>query len=546
MAILTALDVLRILKERPSKDLLEAAEDMHEKLDVHINGIGLASYLTQVSTYEKPESLKLRKQYAKSNKDLFERLSRPVDKVFCARGGGRIYNIAGEGKVKEFEQILLDVEHGYSSRRWVETFWKPRYFDDPMGLIFMEVNEFGEAYPTYKCSDDIEEISLNGRKLNYVIFEVETEKEDDDKRYRVVDDNFDTVYEVNTDGENSTIRVIDQYPNHFGFVPGIIISDIPMGIVEDLYASPFDSVIELADEYLRDGSIRNIYKFKHGFPKAWKYREMCGDCKGTGAQAGNACRTCNGTGKKLDSTVSEVMVLDWPTGEDKVIAPDVMGYISPALEYLDKSREELQKLEDSMYNTHWGTEQVKQTTAGNPETATGRFIDAQPVNERLSKYADAAEVIEKFIVDCLGIFYYGDAYQGCTITYGRRFIIEGPDQLWNKYDTARKNGAPIHALDEHLREYLEAKFQANSLELYKYMKMARIEPFVHYTVEQVATFTSGEALARKVYFSEWAATIKEPEWLSKKDEELKASLTEFAKKLYVPVALPPAATPPVA
>lgn len=541
MAILQPTDVLRLLKERPSKKLLEAAEDMHEKLDVHINGIGLSSYLTQVMTYEKPESLALRKQYAKSNKDLFERLSRPVDKVFCARGGGRIYNIEGEGKSKEFEQILLDVEHGYSSRRWVETFWKPRYFDDPMGLIFMEVSATGEAYPTYKCSDDIEEISLEGRKLNYVIFEIETEQ-DDDKRFRVVDDAFDTLYEVNIQNENSTIKVIDRFPNYFGFVPGIIISDIPMAAMEDMYASPFDSVIELADEYLRDGSIRNIYKFKHGFPKAWKYREMCGDCKGTGAKGAHACSSCNGTGKKLDSTVAEIMVLDWPTGEDKVIAPDVMGYISPALEYLDKSREELQKLEDFMYNTHWGTEQVKQSTSGNPETATGRFIDAQPVNERLSKYADAAEVIEKFIVDCLGVFYYGDAYKGCTITYGRRFIVEGPDQLWNKYDLARKNGAPIHALDEHLREYLEAKFQANSLELYKYMKMARIEPFIHYTAEQVAKFTSGADLARKIYFSEWAATIKEAEWLSVKDEELKQRLTDFAINRYEPGA----ATPQVA
>lgn len=534
MAILKPFQILQILKDKPNKELVEAAEEMHEKLTVHINGIGLSSYLKRVDTYEKPEQLDLRKQYAKSNKDLFERLSRPVDKVFCARGGGRIYNIEGEGKSKEFEAILMDVEHGYSSRRWVETFWKPRYFDDPMGLIFMEVSKDGEAYPTYKSSCDIVDYQLNGRKLDYVVF-----KTDKPTIFRVVDEAFDALYELVTDGENNRLKKIgNTYINYFGFVPGIIVSDIPKAGGEDMYVSPFDSVIELADEYLRDGSVRNIYKFKHGFPKSWKYREMCSTCKGTGAKGGSDCSTCNGTGKKLDSTVAEMMVLDWPTGDDKVIAPDVAGYITPALEYLDKSREELQKLEDMMYNTHWGTEQVKQSTSGNPETATGRFIDAQPVNERLSKYADAAEIIEKFIVDCLGIFYYGTAYKGCTITYGRRFIIEGPDQLWNKYEQARKTGAPAHALDEHLREYLEAKFQANSIELFKYMKMSRVEPFVHNTVEQVAAFTSGLPLARKIYFSEWAATIKEFEWLTKKDDELKQSLTVFAQNAYVPVEIP--------
>lgn len=532
MAVLKPNQILQIAKDRPNKDLVEAGEEMHEKLSVHINGIGLSSYFKQIETYEKPEQLSLRKKYAKSNKDLFERLSRPVDKVFCARGGGRIYNIDGEGKSKEFEAILMDVEHGYSSRRWVETFWKPRYFDDPMGLIFMEVGQDGEAYPTYKASTDIFDYKLNGRKLEYVIF-----KTDKPNVYRVVDEAFDALYEL--DADTSKIkRVGNSYPNHFNFVPGIIISDIPKANGEDIYISPFDSVIELADEYLRDGSVRNIYKFKHGFPKSWKYREICSECKGTGAKGGGECNTCNGTGKKLDSTVAEMMVLDWPTGDDKVIAPDVAGYITPALEYLDKSREEMQKLEDTMYNTHWGTEQVKQGTAGNPETATGRFIDAQPVDERLSKYADAAEVIEKFIVDCLGTFYYLTDYKGCTITYGRRFIIEGPDQLWNKYEQARKTGAPAHALDEHLREYLEAKFQANSIELYKYMKMTRVEPFVHNTVEQVAMFTSGIELARKLYFSEWASTIKETQWLITKDQELKDSLTAFAKARYTPVLVP--------
>lgn len=535
MAVLKDSEKKEILLKRPNSEIIQCAETMHQKLTVHINGIGLSSYLKQVNSYERPEHLALRKQYAKSNKDLFERLSRPVDKVFCARGGGRFYKLDTPENEKIFDTILRDIENGYSSRRWVETFWKPRYFDDPMGLVFMEVDESGEAYPTYKSSTDIFDYALDGRKLKYVVFRTE-----DPSIFRFVDDTFDTTYKV--EGEKIT-KIGKTYLNYWGYVPGIIISDIPKAGYEDIYTSPFDSIIELADEYLIDGSIRTIYKFKHGFPKSWKYREMCGDCKGTGARGGSECKPCNGTGKKLDSSVSEVMVLDWPTGDDKIIAPDVAGFITPDLEYLKQSREEIQKLEDLMYNTHWGTEQVKQGTSGNPETATGRFIDAQPVNERLSKYADAAEVIEKFIVDALGQFYFGTKYQGCTITYGRRFIIEGPDQLWNKYEQARKSGAPNNALDDHYREYLEAKFQANTIELQKYMKMARVEPFVHNTVEQVALFTTGVELARKIYFSEWAATIKEIEWITVKDEELKNKLTDFAKGRYEPIPVP-VKTPP--
>lgn len=525
MASLTFEQIGTILRERPNKGLLDAADTMRKKLSVHINGVGLASYLEQIETYERPEALRLRKKYAKSNVDLFDRLARPVDKVFSARGGSRYYKLSTVEQEKEFTNILLNVEDEYSSKKWIETFWKPRYFDDPMGLIFVEIGE-GTAYPTYKSSKDIYDYKLDGRKVEYVVFRT---KEPD--IFRVVDDMFDATYRV--EGETVT-KVGTTYFNFFGYVPGLVISDIPKAGDREIFVSPFSSVIELADEYLRDGSVRTVYKFKQGFPKTWKYREVCGDCKGTGTVAAQICTPCNGTGKKLDSSVAEVMVLDWPTSGEPVIAPNVGGFITPDLEYLKYAREELQTLETLMCKTHWGTTQVDATKTGNPETATGRFIDAQPVNDKLNAYASAAEAVEEFIVNALGEFYFTKAYSGCSITYGRRFIIEGPDVIWNKYESARKLGAPFSTLDEHLREYYESKFEANSVELHRHLRLMRIEPFVHLTVDQAAAVIGGVELARKVYFSEWVGAVPPGDWLVKSDKEMKASLTAFAKSRYTP------------
>lgn len=528
MATLTLAEVSEIILKRPHKELIESGEAMHTKLSMHLNGFGLSEYLTKIETYERIEALNLRKKYAKSNKDLFERLLRPVDKVFTARGGGRYFRLPTDEMEKEFDEQLKDVENGYGSKKWVETFWEPHYHDDPMGLIFMEVKK-NKTYPTYKNVCDIWDYKPKGRKLDYVVFKTE-----DPSIFRVVDDRFDALYKM----QNEYVTKIEGsvYLNYFGYVPGLIISDLPRAGSERVFESPVDAVVELADEFLRDGSIRTVYKFKHGFPKSWKYREMCGDCKGTGAIAANMCSKCNGTGKKLDASVAEVMVLDWPTSNDQVIAPNVAGFITPDLDYLKYSRDEQSWLEDLMNRTHWGSSQVQPLKDGNPETATGRFIDAQPVNERLGGYADAAEVVERFIVDAEGQFMYGKAYGGCSITYGRRFIIESPDALWKKYEAARKAGAPFGALDEHLREYYEAKFQANGLELTKHLKMMRIEPFVHLTASETAEVVSGVELARKVYFSEWSGTLRDIQWLMMKDTELKTSLTAFATSRYVPVA----------
>lgn len=526
MAILSPAEIKKILMERPGQKIVEAAEAMHKKLSVHINGIGLADYLEQISTYEKPEALALRRRYARSNKDLFDRLSRPIDKVFAARGGSRYFPTTDERIAREMDLMLMNVENGYSSKKWIETFWKNRYMDDPMGLVYMEITEDGkETYPTYKACTDIYDYKLNGRKLDWVVFRTE-----DKAIFRVVDDQFDALYKK----EGDTIRKISKetYINYFGYVPAIVISDLPKAGMKDIFISPFDSVVELADEYLRDESIRMIYKFKHGFPKSWKYREMCGNCKGTGAIASNTCGQCNGTGKKLDSTVSEVMVLDWPTQNDQVIAPDVAGYITPDLEYLKYSRDELVHLEEIMFRTHWGTYMAQQRSGGEADTAAAKFMDVQPINDKLSAYADAAEATEKFIIDAIGDFKFARKYGGVRIAYGRRFMIEGPDVLWRKYEQARKMGAPMGTLNEHLAEYYEAKFQSNPVELAKHLKMMRVEPFVHLTVDEAFKVVGEDEFARKLYFAEWCTTIRDMEWVIKSDQQLKDSLTAFAVERY--------------
>jgi hypothetical protein len=519
MATLTFQQVKEILLNKPNKELVTVAQNMSKKLSTHINGEGLKEYLAQIETYEKPEAVALRRKYAKSNKDLFERLARPVDKVFSARGGSKAYKIAG-AKEKALLAILEDVDKGFKISRWVESFWLRRYFDDPMGLIFMEV-DVDRTYPTYKSSADIVDYGLNGRKLDYVVF-----KTNEPNIFRVVDDSFDALYKVNNQSVTQLRKDGSTYANYFGFVPGIIVSDIPKDGRTDIFASPFDGIIELADEFLVDGSVRKIYKFKHGFPKAWKYIESCGECKGTGYNDKESCKSCNGTGKKLNSDPSDVMVIDYPSKDDHKLAPELAGYITPDLEYLINSGEELKALEDLMMQTHWGTHQKDDTEN---ETATGRFIDVQPVNDRLNKYSDAAQYVEQFITDAIGLFTFQTAYNGSYISYGRRFLIESADTILKKYETLRKSGAPQHILDDILIEAIEAKYSNNTTAIAKFTKLARLEPYVHLTIMEakLAIFDQRE-YAMKLYFGEFISTKTDVEIASKPLQILRQELMEFA------------------
>lgn len=516
--VLTTEQLKDILKNRPNATVINAAINQSKKLKAHITGIGKDDFLTQITGLENSKQLELRKTYSRSNKDIFARIHRPEDKIFSAKGSSHYYEIAESSKAL-FSERLLDVYNGFSSRKWVEVFAMQYLHIDPMGLVFMEVKD-NKTYPTYKSSYNIFDYKLKGRDLEYVIFKTQKQNE-----FRVVDDNEDKI--VKWDGETLVTLTDNIYPNYYKKVPAIIISDI-LNKDSEYFTSPDWEIIEIADEYLRECSVKSIYKLRHGFPKAWQYVTVCNTCKGSGMFKGETCESCNGMGKAITKDTSEVVTLPIPLEGQPTIAPNVAGYVSPDIAGWTKMSDELLQLENLMNQTYWGTHQKEDTSN---ETATGRFIDVQPVNDRLSKFSKWASNIETFIADSIGKIEFENSFKKANINYGTRYLIETPDEVWNKYEKARKSGAPISTLDDLLLEYYESKYQNNSVLLVKYIKLMKIEPFVHQTIiECKNTVVNTADYNAKLYFSEWLNSIDESNILNKTITELSKMLTDYVNQ----------------
>jgi hypothetical protein len=281
----------------------------------------------------------------------------------------------------------------------------------------------------------------------------------------------------------------------------------------------------VADEYMQEGSYFNIFKKYHFFPKAWQYQRKCMPCEGTGKQDGKDCPRCLGSGLAPDWKVSETVLVPTPIDKDQPTLAPGAGYVTPDIDGWQAMKESLEGLEELMFKTMWGTEME---TDGTNETATGRFIDTQPVNERLNKYADAAEVVEEYIINMIGKILF-NGYDGCDVHYGRRFLIENPDEIWNKYLDARVKGAPISTLDELLKEYYIYKYANDSWELQRYLKLMAVEPFVHYTATQVLSLRVSETdYLKKIYFNEWLTTLQVNDIVLRSLDDLRASLEEYA------------------
>ena len=142
--ILDLVQIKSIIFDRPNLPLITAGIEYNKTMRMHLYGTGLKDELSKIEGYESTDIQKLRSKYARSNKDLYSRLSRPMDKVFSARGGSVYYNLPEDQK-KIAVNISQNVRNGFSVRKWIESFWKAHMLDDPFGIIFLEILPKQEA-----------------------------------------------------------------------------------------------------------------------------------------------------------------------------------------------------------------------------------------------------------------------------------------------------------------------------------------------------------------------------------------------------------------
>jgi hypothetical protein len=284
----------------------------------------------------------------------------------------------------------------------------------------------------------------------------------------------------------------------FGSVPAVILSDIQEMGSEFRY-SALNPIIELAKDYARDKSIRTIYKFQHGFPRHWRYVKECRSCQGTGKTGDDYCGQCNGKGEIRTNDITDITTLPMPREDDAIVTPNLEGFVSPDLETWARYNDDLKDAEELIDSTMWGTRRMAQTRN---ETATGRFIDVQPVMNKLGWFADKVEwahnTLGNWVVDWVDnahseeIKYY--------YSYGRRFIIESPDVILNNYTEARTKGANVTVLDKLLDEYILSKYQNDQVMLGYMQKKRLLEPYVHNSVKEVSDIFGASESYKKILF----------------------------------------------
>jgi hypothetical protein len=501
MEFTTDQEVIDFIKEhKKAPKWVSDARTNHKTLNALITGKKFDEILlTQIEKIESAARSIARKKYSKDIRDMFDRVMQPRANVFTASGGSVHNDIKNKEQKEKFTKSLAHFKGQKSIKKYLSEDFFRLGDTDPNGLMFLEYNEDIDIWPTYKSINDIRYYESDGQLLDVLLFEPKTIQKDklSIMIWRVVDEKKD--WYVVQSGSTYTVNQDKTFEHPFGSIPATILSD-RQETGSELRISSVFPIEELSKDYARDKSVLTIYKFQSGFPIQWRYIKECRTCQGTGKTGQEKCEVCTGTGELLRRDVTDIQTIEMPRDSDSaIITPNVAGFVSPDLETWKQYKDDLRDFEELIDSTMWGTKRIKESAN---ETATGRFIDVQPVKNKLDVFSDNAEWTDNQLSKWVEDWVHGSPKEKSEYhkSYGRRFIIESPNELEEKYNKARENGANNTILDKLLDEWILSVYQNNPILLEEMQKKRLVEPYIHQSIDQVNEIFGAKQANLKVMF----------------------------------------------
>ena len=536
--ILSNKEIEEIILNGTSKEMKLAR--LHAKeMNMHVTGKGSQQYLEKLDEYENTNQKILREKIMKSNKSVFSFILRPLDKIFSAKGGSVNYNLV-ENDIYKVKQAVTDVADGLNIKRYLKKVVLKKYVIDPNGILFVDLDDEGNLQTEFIGSEKIMWYKNKGNKVDAIVFEGETKEEDKIQRkyYRVIDDKLDRIFVTEPSLDTSKILKVrevisDRLDNYFGYVPAIILGDIK-NPNENIFESFISDISEEAKDLLHDISINKIHKISQGFAKYWQRPEACTKCHGEGVVKyedpdtpgtwlEDECTSCGGAGYKQKVSPSDVMIVPLAEKDEVDPAPHIAGYVNPSIEIWKKYDDNIRDTRNYLFQVLWGTTFEQ---GGRNETATGRFIDTQPVQDRLRDISHTFSLLHQFILDCYGIVTLRDSSYKSYVSYGTRYVIESPDEILKTLMDASSKKVSDVILQDMRNKYLSAEYQNDDVEFAKKNKIARVEPFPNMSVSEIISsdLIPYEDKLAKAYFMTWYSTLTDADILLKDEKRLKDEL----------------------
>jgi hypothetical protein len=531
----SAVELIRAVRNVPH--WVYKAREEAKDLRALIDGTNFSTLLIhQIEKIESKSRAVARKKYVKDVRSLFKRVLSNRSNVFESDGGSEEVDISSEAIKKEFIYHMNHFKGGKSVKHYLSSTYLQLWDKDPNGVLFLEyrTGDKQDVYPTYKAIEDLRFYGASGQRIEVIVFEPR-KLESGQLEWRVVDKNRDFRIMETADVFVENTELSFDHP--FGVVPGLVISPEKQ-VGSEQRMSAIDSIIEDAKDYCQLKSVRTIYRYQKGAPIHWRVKSENRVNAGMNRTGNGDKQTDDLQGATDSQDVTDIVKVPPPMQDQPNYLPNIAGYISPDLEFLKHMDESLESSERSMLDTFWGT--TNATIEGVEKTATQTNVDVQPITNVLDTIATTVEWVHNFFGNLVANFVYPTKNKDekvFHISYGRRFIIESPDVVLQRYQEALKSSCPATVLDKMLEEWIVSKYKNDPYMQEFLLKKFTLEPYPHWDIQTVNTiFGVVEALTKAAFEEFWKQKADPKLTIDKLQEQLNKYTDEYINRKKVPAA----------
>ena len=150
---------------------------------------------------------------------------------------------------------------------------------------------------------------------------------------------------------------------------------------------------------------------------------------------------------------------------------------------LDYNVKELERLKNEIIISIVGSGgSVSEKEAINETQVAANFESKTSVLNALKKNFEEAQ---RFVDDTICRLRYGDGFVSSAISWGTEFYVFTVQELYSKYDQAKRAGASEAELSAITQQILEVEYKNNPLTLQRMILLKQLEPYPHKTLEEV-------------------------------------------------------------
>jgi len=537
--MLEAAQIIQILKKPASSDELSKARALQRKHLRMVKGEGFSDDLKKrrIAKMESTTLHNAKLQLARPKTPaLFEKFINQFSKAFTAEGYNQhiVFDENDNALVKEASDFLDKCWGGKSLKSYMACEWSNYIVEEFNGVIVIEVeknldqNDELIPYPKFYPLSYIFDIKETSEGIQYLVlkWEVKGESGKTTSYYRFIDKETDALF--TKEGEEFFV-VKDEngkekrYEIETGYVPAIRVSNYRYSMhFPVMRVNHLNSGIDTSEQYQDICDDHIVSQKKHGYPLFYSKPITCPKCNGrkeifikpdddilasdpgaTGTYIG--CVNCNQQGvvsfPKGDPTEGISLPLNPDPDKETSEAKPPAGFVQNDIESLQEMAVEKGRRKEEVEEAVLG---VIGIINRNNKTATEVVINYAPLEDRLNAFTDNIELVHTFIASTILKIKYPEKFIAFIVNYGRKYIIQTPQEAYTQFDEAKQAGMPDSFLKELLVMYNKVLFSNNPQARARSLFLLDLEPFPTYTTEEVKNIELARELdiKTKLYFND--------------------------------------------